>query len=264
MDADAYATLVEAVNAVPVSACPHFRSLSKVFGVPEDTVKSIYGQEWQYRIKSQHSVLLAKISGISNQFRSGESGECCPGALIRDYFQPRTSRATLVGFLLDLSIPLAGTSLLELAYATNTPPCTLARRALESLELGLTRPQIGQILRAPDHLSTLIRESETERKDARLVPRLVCDVADCVVADQEAGPASDAARAASGSHHEQRLYSMLNGAGIAYWTEDVLRSRGFFKTPDALLQVPIVVWGTVVHWIDSKATFGDPHMHRYE
>lgn len=31
---------------------------------------------------------------------------------------------------------------------------------------------------------------------------------------------------------------------------------------DARLEVPILVHGRVVHWIDSKASFGDPHVHR--
>jgi hypothetical protein len=40
--------------------------------------------------------------------------------------------------------------------------------------------------------------------------------------------------------------------------EEQLKQRGDFKTPDALLPVPLLVRGRVVNWIDSKATFGDP------
>ena len=39
------------------------------------------------------------------------------------------------------------------------------------------------------------------------------------------------------------------------------RKLGSFKTPDALLPVPLMVHGRPVHWIDSKATFGDPTSH---
>ncbi|KAK2077745.1 hypothetical protein QBZ16_004592 [Prototheca wickerhamii] len=150
MEAEAYAALVSALRAVPATACPLFRALARTFAVPEDTIKSIYGQEWQYQIKSQHSTLLLKLPALVDRFRK----------------------------------------------------------------------------------------------------------------DSVSGPAGDAARAAVGVEHERQLYERLNAAGIAYWPEDVLRDRGFFKTPDALLQVPIAVNGAVVHWIDSKATFGDSLMHR--
>ena len=44
-------------------------------------------------------------------------------------------------------------------------------------------------------------------------------------------------------------------------SEEQLRTRGEAKTPDALLPVPILVDGHQVHWIDSKATFGDVESH---
>jgi CDAN1-interacting nuclease 1 len=77
--------------------------------------------------------------------------------------------------------------------------------------------------------------------------------------------------ASTGLEHEARLYECLQAAGIAFWSEEQLRARGMFKTPDALLQVPICVraaragrsgpgWA-VVHWIDSKASFGDDRTH---
>lgn len=37
--------------------------------------------------------------------------------------------------------------------------------------------------------------------------------------------------------HEHKLNQMLTDAGIAFWTEEHLRDKGFFKTPDAKLQV---------------------------
>ena len=41
-----------------------------------------------------------------------------------------------------------------------------------------------------------------------------------------------------------------------------MRLRGDAKTPDALLPVPLLIRGNrIVHWIDSKATFGDPASH---
>ena len=42
---------------------------------------------------------------------------------------------------------------------------------------------------------------------------------------------------AAGVEHEHKLNQMLTDAGIAFWTEEDLRDKGFFKTPDAKLQV---------------------------
>lgn len=70
-----------------------------------------------------------------------------------------------------------------------------------------------------------------------------------------------------GLEHEARLYACLAAAGVPFWREAELRARGLFKTPDALLQVPVAMRGDdgcwhIVHWLDSKAGFGDERSHR--
>lgn len=40
-----------------------------------------------------------------------------------------------------------------------------------------------------------------------------------------------------GLEHEAKLYAELARADIPFWTEQQLRQKGLFKTPDALLQV---------------------------
>lgn len=58
------------------------------------------------------------------------------------------------------------------------------------------------------------------------------------------------------------LYEKLRELGISYQSEEDLRAAGFSKTPDVKLDAPIGVRGRMVNWIDSKASFGDEHIHK--
>ncbi len=59
-----------------------------------------------------------------------------------------------------------------------------------------------------------------------------------------------------GRKGEARLDDWLKRHGITYRTEKDLRGK-YAKTPDALLDHPIVFLGRKLHWIESKANFGD-------
>jgi hypothetical protein len=55
---------------------------------------------------------------------------------------------------------------------------------------------------------------------------------------------------------ESLLHEWLDGQGITYRTEEDLRGV-YEKTPDALLNEPMMYNGKKINWIESKASFGD-------
>ncbi|OIR58965.1 MAG: uncharacterized protein A8A55_0234 [Amphiamblys sp. WSBS2006] len=59
-----------------------------------------------------------------------------------------------------------------------------------------------------------------------------------------------------GNKGEVLLFQELEYQKIPYFTEAMLRAVGEHKTPDSLLQSPILVDGHVVNWIESKYMFG--------
>ena len=69
-----------------------------------------------------------------------------------------------------------------------------------------------------------------------------------------------AARREIGLEYERLLRRALERSGVPFEDEDALRARGFARTPDVLLTVPLGVLAdgatVCVNWIDSKAMFG--------
>lgn len=96
---------------------------------------------------------------------------------------------------------------------------------------------------------------------------MVCaQVLGCIARDTNSSPFVDRIRQSVGEEFELLLQRQLFNRGIPFEAEDELRKRGFSKTPDVKLLVPIGVVGRdarahVVNWIDSKAMFGDNHTH---
>ncbi|XP_053614087.1 CDAN1-interacting nuclease 1 [Plodia interpunctella] len=82
-----------------------------------------------------------------------------------------------------------------------------------------------------------------------------------IMNDNQYGPYADTIKQSIGLEYELRLERELRLMNITFSDENVLRSRGYDKTPDFKLDVPIAVDGFIVNWVESKALFGDEENH---
>ncbi|MDD5502031.1 MAG: TPD domain-containing protein [Candidatus Thermoplasmatota archaeon] len=93
-------------------------------------------------------------------------------------------------------------------------------------------------------------------------PRLKKEMADVEAADVVYSKWGFDSSVARGKEGERKLYKWLDEKGIKYKTEEDLKALNYKKTPDALLEKPVIINGRTVRWIDSKASFGDDEENR--
>ncbi|XP_008550389.1 CDAN1-interacting nuclease 1 isoform X1 [Microplitis demolitor] len=141
--------------------------------------------------------------------------------------------------------------IVRLAAAANLPPALLARVILErhfsNDNKKFSRTFISQYMKD----TTLIQD-----------PDLAYEVYLCVLYDDRNGFISDSLCLAIGNEYELKLQQYLNECNAAYSTEDDLRERGYDKTPDVKLEIPLAVNGFIINWIESKGRFGSPDIHK--
>lgn len=92
-------------------------------------------------------------------------------------------------------------------------------------------------------------------------PLIANEIEICLISDDVYGPTASTINQSIGHEYEFKLKDELERAGISFQSEEILRQRGYDKTPDTILEIPIAVEGHVVCWIESKASFGDPSNH---
>ncbi|MFZ1023892.1 MAG: C15orf41 family protein [Thermoplasmata archaeon] len=132
-----------------------------------------------------------------------------------------------------------GRSLLEIAREWKFPPVLMGQIMLA--ELKVPRKKVWQTFLHP--------EQAPDRRIRTEVEQLLAE-------DMIYSPRGMELQRERGRKGEERLYRWLEQHGIGYRTEVDLRGK-YAKTPDALLDHPIIFYGQKLKWIESKANFGD-------
>ena len=132
-----------------------------------------------------------------------------------------------------------GHTLLEISEKWRFPP--ILASMLIFLEDGASRKEFWDYVREPDTAFS---------KDIRDELREVCK------ADLVYSPEGNERQRQRGLWGELLLQKWLDGQNIKYRTEEELRGK-YDKTPDALLDEPMMYDGKKIYWIESKASFGD-------
>lgn len=142
--------------------------------------------------------------------------------------------------------------LIRMAKEFDFSPSQLARIILEK-HLIVTE----EITHVPKcRISQLIKEPFLIDDDV-----LSSEVLECNAVDDCYGPFADCIKHAIGYEHEFYLKKKLDSLGLPYIGEEIMREKGYDKTPDIKLEIPIAVDGFIVNWIESKASFGDEFSH---
>lgn len=158
-----------------------------------------------------------------------------------------------LGALTHAGLAGHGAELWSTAVSAGWSPYLLARAVVdEACACKGDRRAITSIMRDPSRIA----DSALSRA-----------VADVVARDPFVSPAVDRLKASMGEAFERHLENILRASKLPFMSEDALRSLGAAKTPDVLLPLPLGVEhpvtgeAMVVHWIDSKALFGDATTH---
>ena len=178
-------------------------------------------------------------------------GEGYDERLIRTLFMQRTTRDVKKRFHIVgnnsnrlLKEWKKGSTLLEVAERWVFPPVLTARFIFQAN--GMSKPAFQRCVRNPDLLEPGIAEQLRE----------------AVECDPVYSPKGTQEQTERGRWGESLLQGWLKDQGIKFRTESDLRGV-YDKTPDALLDEPMLFEGKKVCWIESKASFGDNTEFKY-
>ena len=133
-----------------------------------------------------------------------------------------------------------GKSIVSLADKYRFPPILVAMFIF--LEDGASKKEFWSYINDPNLL-----ESEETANEVR----------EAVKNDIVYSPEANNRQKERGIWGENLLHEWLDGQGVGYRTENDLRSTESTKTPDCLLDYPVMYKGHKICWVESKASFGD-------
>jgi hypothetical protein len=93
--------------------------------------------------------------------------------------------------------------------------------------------------------------------------RLAREIREGLESDPFYSPWAHHMYAQRGQMGEEIIAEWLDGINVSYLTEDEMRNRNFSKTPDFLLEKPLEINQQKVHWVESKAVFGNHTEHEH-
>ncbi len=133
-----------------------------------------------------------------------------------------------------------GKSIVSLAEKYRFPPILVAMFIF--LEGGASKKEFWSYINDPNLL-----ESEETANEVR----------EAVKNDIVYSPEANNRQKERGIWGENLLHEWLDGQGVGYRTENDLRGTESTKTPDCLLDYPVMYKGQKICWVESKASFGD-------
>ena len=132
-----------------------------------------------------------------------------------------------------------GKSLMQISEEWRFPPILTSMMIF--LEDGAGRKEFWSYIRDPDSIGDAVLAEE---------------IKDVVRSDLVYSPEANERHRQRGIWGETLLQDWLNAQNITYRTECDLRGS-HDKTPDCLLDEPMMYAGKEIYWIESKASFGD-------
>ena len=137
-----------------------------------------------------------------------------------------------------------GKTMMELAEKWRFPPVMTAMFLF--LEDGASKKEFWGYINDPDKLRSDVAE----------------ELREVIAKDPVYSPAGNEEQRQRGIWGETLLQNWLDEQGICYRTENDIRGE-YEKTPDALLDEPMMFEGRKIYWVESKASFGDNTEFRY-
>ncbi|GIY93591.1 CDAN1-interacting nuclease 1 [Caerostris extrusa] len=155
----------------------------------------------------------------------------------------------------------------------NNEQCGVILKMAEEIDLS---PALLMKIILNYHFNTYLKEKDpndhkvvekSEINELMVTPSLIEDyllaaeVKLITFTDKSYGPVADTLRNCKGVQFENILKRDLKNLGLIFTDEKTLREKGFDKTPDIRLDIPIAINNRVINWIESKASFGDEERH---